>query len=300
MKKIIFIFFLITNVFAQKIIVISDLNGSYGSKNYGREVKNAVAKIKELKPDMVLITGDMVAGMKKGLDYKGMWDSFFSLVVEPLRASNLMIAPTPGNHDASAYSSYKTERRIYGEYWPESESSLQFVDNENYPLHYSFKLKDTLFISLDVTMVGKLPAYQKKWLKQQLKDTSAYNNIIVFSHVPLYPFAINRENDAMFDTELEDLLNKYKVKYYVSGHHHTYFPGQRGDLKLISSACLGSGPRVLIGDTVKSKKSFTVLNLEGDKFKVKAMLAPSFTTSVDHDGLPEIVNPGKWEIERID
>ncbi|MBL9057575.1 MAG: hypothetical protein JNJ84_15015, partial [Rhodobacteraceae bacterium] len=47
-----------------RIAVISDLNGSYGSTDYGQPVSGAVARIIALKPDLVISTGDMVAGQR--------------------------------------------------------------------------------------------------------------------------------------------------------------------------------------------------------------------------------------------
>lgn len=284
------------NVWAQKVVVISDLNGSYGSTDYSSHVSKAIKKIKEINPDVILITGDMVAGMKSGLDYQAMWDSFFQVVVNPL--DGYLIAPTPGNHDASAYSKYYEERLIYKTRFPKNKSSLKFISSENYPFNYSFKVKDSLFISLDVTVPGKLPKKQMDWLKQQLSKRDDYTNVVVFSHLPLYPFAKKRENDAMFDKDLEKLLNDNNVEYYLSGHHHSYYPGKRGDLKLISQSCLGSGARYLIGDNIRSARSFTVIDLENSG--IKALKAPSFTQEVDHQSLPSVINEGEYQIRRID
>ena len=50
---------------ALDVVVISDLNGSYGSVRYDARVKNAVARIIEMDPDLVISTGDMVAGQRK-------------------------------------------------------------------------------------------------------------------------------------------------------------------------------------------------------------------------------------------
>jgi 3',5'-cyclic AMP phosphodiesterase CpdA len=297
LKLIISILFLFANtIWAQKVVIISDLNGSYGSTDYSSHVSKAVKKIKEIKPDIILITGDMVAGMKSGLDYHAMWDSFFNVVIDPL--NGFLIAPTPGNHDASAYSKYYEERLIFKTRFPKSKSSLKFISSKNYPFTYSFKVKDSLFVSLDVTVPGKLPKKQMDWLKQQLSKRDDYKSIVVFSYLPLYPFAQKRENDAMFNKDLERLLNDNNVEYYLSGHHHSYYPGKRGNLKLISQSCLGGGAPYLIGDDSRSAKSLTIIDL--DKSSVKALKAPSFTQEVDHQSLPSVINEGDFQIRRID
>ena len=48
-----------------KIFVISDLNGSYGSTHYAPEVSTAINYITTQKPDLVISTGDHVAGQKE-------------------------------------------------------------------------------------------------------------------------------------------------------------------------------------------------------------------------------------------
>lgn len=48
-----------------KILVLSDLNDGYGSTTYSQEVLDVVDRIAELKPDLILCGGDMVAGQKK-------------------------------------------------------------------------------------------------------------------------------------------------------------------------------------------------------------------------------------------
>ena len=99
------------------VAVISDLNDSYGSTTYSRAVGDAVAKIIQLGPDLVLCTGDMVAGQQAGLDYGAMWDGFHEVVSEPLQDAGIPLAVTPGNHDASGYPAFEGEREVYADEW---------------------------------------------------------------------------------------------------------------------------------------------------------------------------------------
>ena len=77
-----------TPAFAQKIVIISDINGSYGSTEYHSRVHNAVEAIIKLKPDLVISAGDMVAGQKQPLldqeHLDRMWASFNRVVADPL------------------------------------------------------------------------------------------------------------------------------------------------------------------------------------------------------------------------
>ena len=61
------------------ILLISDLNGSYGSERYSEEVHDVVAKIDVIQPDMILCAGDMVAGQLQSLtleQLRAMWAAF--------------------------------------------------------------------------------------------------------------------------------------------------------------------------------------------------------------------------------
>ena len=79
-----------------RVAVVADLNGAYGSATYGEPVHVAVRRIVELRPDLVVSVGDMVAGQRSGLDYRAMWAGFFSVVADPLAAAGIPLAVTPG------------------------------------------------------------------------------------------------------------------------------------------------------------------------------------------------------------
>ena len=93
-----------------RVYVISDLNGSYGSTNYSSKVREAIKFIINRGADLVISTGDHVAGQKRGLNYQAMWDSFHQLVTIPLSKEKIPFLPSPGNHDASGYSQFHKER----------------------------------------------------------------------------------------------------------------------------------------------------------------------------------------------
>jgi hypothetical protein len=65
----------------QRIVLISDLNSSYGSTSYIPQVHRGVALVRQLRADLVLCAGDMVAGQKPGFSaahMDGMWQAFGS------------------------------------------------------------------------------------------------------------------------------------------------------------------------------------------------------------------------------
>ena len=110
----------------KRIAIISDMNNSYGSTQYGKDVSLAIKRLKDINPDLVLSTGDMVAGQKSGLNYQAMWDSFHEVVTIPLAESGIPFAVTVGNHDGSAYPKFQNERNLFVEEWTKYKPDVTF------------------------------------------------------------------------------------------------------------------------------------------------------------------------------
>jgi hypothetical protein len=288
-----------------RVAVISDLNGAYGSTDYGGAVDRAVSRIVELKPDLVISTGDMVGGQRKPpLDreqLERMWQAFHTHVSDPLAAARIPLAVTPGNHDGSAYRGFEQERAIYREQWLPRSPQVRFVDNAGYPFHYAFEIADVLFISLDATTVGRLTRTQMDWLRRILdKHGPGHARRIVFSHVPLWAFTQGREREFIGDPDLETLLVSAGVDLYLSGHHHAFYPGVKSGIGFIAQSCLGSGPRRLIGTRERSKRGFTWLEFGGNGIEVAAYREPDFRAEIGWDGLPRQIHTATGDMVRAD
>ncbi len=257
-----------------RVALISDMNGSYGSKTYAASVGAAIQHIRGQNVNLVMSTGDMVAGQMSGLDYLGMWNAFHNVVSRPLNQSSIPLLPSPGNHDAAA--GFNNERNYYRDTWKEfplerfnsvrpADEKIQFVPGvvQNFPFNYAVTMGPAVFISLDATTVGGLINGQIDWLENVLKKVASYKVKMVFGHMPLYPFAFNRAHEYMargtatsFYQRLETMLEQYKVNLFISGHHHAFFPGHRaGFTKYISVPLLGSGARPLLTKNRSQKVS---------------------------------------------
>ncbi len=282
-----------------QVAVISDLNGSYGSTTYGSEVHAAVAALVADPPDIVLVTGDMVAGQQSGLDYPAMWRGFHSAVTTPLTDAGIPVAVTPGNHDASGYSGYAAERDEYARQWDARVPAVTMVDATNYPFRYAFTVRDTLFVSLDATTVGPLSSSQRAWVDDVLATPAAHR--IVFAHVPIHAFTVGRETEILDDDALEDILVSHGVDLFVSGHHHGYYPGRHGELRVVSMACTGSGPRALIGTSDTSPKSILRFTLDTTGIAdLDAYGGSRFTSPIARSTLPTRVGSGAGAVTRDD
>ena len=291
---------------AQRVAVISDLNPGYGKTEYSDNVDRAISRIIALKPELVISTGDMVAGQRprkllNRTELEAMWKAFHRHVSEPLAAAGIPLAITPGNHDASVYAAFALERSVYSEQWNARRPELTMIDAQHYPLYYAFALDDLLFLSLDVTRPGALSAAQMNWLQRLLTEHGAqYRYRTAFSHLPLWAFAQRRESDIIADPALESLLRQHDVDMYLSGHHHAWYPGYKDDIAYIGQSCLGGGTRQLIGTRQRARRSFTLIDYGPRQASVSAFAAPDFTTAIDLDDLPTNIRSREATLLRLD
>ncbi len=282
-----------------RIAVVSDLNASYGSLSYGEDVHRAVDRLIELDPDLVLSTGDMVAGQAPGLDYHGMWRAFHHSVTDRLASAGIPLAVSPGNHDASAFPHYANERQHYQSAWRDRRPDLHII-GDAYPFQYAFLFRGILFVSLDLTLPWHLPVEQLTWLDQTLQAHAEVPVKIVFGHLPLYPVARYKEAEVVGDPRLEDLLQRHRVTLYLSGHHHAYYPARRGELRLVAVGCLGNGVRPLISGH-PSQRSFVLIEATPQNIlSVEALVAPHFSHVIDRATLPSSIGYGPFRLDRDD
>lgn len=284
---------------ALRIAVISDMNSSYGSTKYNSAVDITVKQLLKERPDLVISTGDMIAGQKSGLDYLSMWSSFHKKVTFPLKMAGIPFAVTPGNHDGSLAIKFKLERQIYRAQWNEYKPKVSFIHAENYPDYYAFALDNVLFVSLDATLVAPLGLKQKTWLQKVLTEKISYRHKIVFGHLPVFPTVAKKAKEIILDNELNSLFNKTDVSAYLSGHHHAYYPGKSSSVRHISQGCLGSGPRKLIGQTKRSTRSYTILNLD-EKISVEAYDVENNFKLINKKELPESIKFENSFLQRDD
>jgi len=289
-----------------RVAVISDLNGSYGSIRYEPGVTKTIERIVELHPDLVISTGDMVAGQRPHPPFgrekiEAMWTAFHGVVSDPLRDAGVPLAVTPGNHDASAYASFSLEREIFRTQWAERTQGLEFVDRADYPFRYAFAAGDVLFVSLDATRVGELDEAQRRWLDALLtREGGRFRHRVVFSHLPVYPFTQGRETEVTADHELEHLLKRHGVELYLSGHHHAFYPGFHDGLRHVGQACLGAGPRRLIGSGAVAARAVTWLEFGDQGIRITGLVSPALEQAVDLARLPASIHSRYGTLVRDD
>jgi len=107
---------------------------------------------------------------------------------------------------------------------------------------------------------------QLRWIDQALSSPEARGAGMrfVLGHLPLYAVAEgrNRRGEVLAQPDsLRAILERHRVHTYISGHHHAYYPGRRGQLELLHTGALGQGPRPLIGSDEEPFPSVTLLEI---------------------------------------
>lgn len=262
-----------------RIAVISDLNSAYGSTDYEPEVDRAIALLPSLGPDVVVCGGDMVAGQRRSLttaQLQAMWAAFDRHIAAPLRRAGLPFGITIGNHDGSSARNaqgnftFQPDRDLAHQYWntPAHHPGLDFVDRYEFPFYYTFRQGEVFFLVWDGSG-NRIPADKLNWVESALSSPAARSAKvrIALGHLPLYGVAVgrNQPGEVMHQGDtLRSLLERYDVHTYISGHHHAYYPGHRGQLQLLHTGALGSGPRRLIDSDRPPIKTLTLIDVTFD------------------------------------
>ena len=292
--------------FAQKIVIISDINGSYGSTEYNSRVSNAVEAIIKLEPDLVISAGDMVAGQKQPLldqeHLDRMWASFNRVVTDPLAEAGIDFIVTPGNHDGSGFREFELEQKKFQAQWNDRRPGLSLLEGSNWPRRYALWLDKVLIITIDGTRPGRLQDADKELLRNILeREGGKAQSIIVVSHLPMWPFAQGREKEIINDPALADLLSKYGVDFFVSGHHHVYYPGvDDSSVVHLGVGPLGGNARRIVGRSGREPFSLAVLELCESGYWISSREAPGFVEEIPLTSLPASINGQRGSLTRID
>lgn len=293
-----------------KILLVSDLNDSYGSLTYSAEVHDVVSRIKDIKPDIILCGGDMVAGQLSSLTVEqlnAMWAGFRQSVLEPINAHGVPFGFTMGNHDASP--NFHNDRAAAKTFWLANKENvhLTFVDDTHFPYYFSYLKNNVFFVSWDASS-AIIPDSVKTWMAGQLSDSLAVGarGRIVLGHLPLYAIVESKNKPGeVLDNADETLafFQFHRVDMYISGHQHAYYPAKKEHVALLHSGCLGGGPRQLLGHTDAPYKSYVLIEIPENKGIQKAII-----TGIEADGhqsiplqtLPESITGFNGTVWRMD
>lgn len=245
-------------------VFIADLNGRYGSVEYHKRVPEAVAAIIALKPEAVIIAGDMIAGQVRPplteAQIAALWQAFDETIYQPLSQNSISVLAVPGNHDASIYPAFSRERQGYEQFWRQRPPALGLSPGSRYPWYYGAKLEEVDFVGLDVTVPGALSSEQESFLAERREAArSAGRPLLVATHLPLYPVAVGRHQEVFGSR-----LAPEPGELWVAGHHHAYYAGitPGGGIQL-SLPPLGGNRRTWLGSTKQSPFGFVSTDRDG-------------------------------------
>jgi 3',5'-cyclic AMP phosphodiesterase CpdA len=221
---------------AQTFLQMSDpqFGMNADNKNFQQETANfefAIASANRLKPDFVVVTGDLTnesGNSGQIAEYKRI-----AAKLDP----HIKLYNVPGNHDVGNE--------------PTAESLARYRERFG-PDYYSFRAERVIGIVLNSNLekgAEKVPdeaAKMEAWLKAELIKAHAEpgTQIIVFQHISFFLQDPN-EPDQYFNIPLETrrrylkVLHQYGVKQVFAGHYHRNATGRDGDLQMITTGPVG-------------------------------------------------------------
>jgi 3',5'-cyclic AMP phosphodiesterase CpdA len=188
--------------------------------------EKAVAKINSLKPELVIITGDLVHDRTN----RAQWDEF-RRITSLLDSKKVFVIP--GNHDVGQE--------------PAEADIAKFSEmfgNDRFALTY----KKCCFIGFNSNLIKaetpRLEEEQYVWLKNELSKSSRARLTFIFCH---HPFFINSpdEPEEYFNIKPElrkkylALFEEYGVDAIFAGHLHKNAVSESGNIKMITTSSAG-------------------------------------------------------------
>lgn len=194
----------------------------------------AIDTANRLKPDFVVVLGDMVMHWDNPEQRADLLAAFSKLSPE------IPVHWVPGNHDVGV------------DFFSPTDESLASYRESFGPDRYAFTVGSTRFIGLNSALFDRpesIPGEsdrQLEWLESELAgpDGQEVHHKIAFAHHP--PFL--RELDEEYGvynlpqpgrTRLVDLLSKYGVRYIFTGHTHANILARHEDLRVIATSAIG-------------------------------------------------------------
>ncbi len=193
-----------------------------------QKARDGVADLNRLKPDLVLITGDLVNN-----NLPEEWD-LFNEVFSKLEPKYYTM---PGNHDVLfnydfVESMYASAPEKNPEYAAQVKEAVQQAAKEGFkgpsalyekytgsPTQQVIKIKDAAFITLPF-LTQRAEPEDLAYLRQQLEATQGIRHVFVAAHYPVLPVFGNNLLPEKGGDEVLALLKKYSVTGFLFGHRH--------------------------------------------------------------------------------
>jgi 3',5'-cyclic AMP phosphodiesterase CpdA len=187
-------------------------------------LESVFAHVQSLKPDHILITGDLTttALPREFADARA--------ALAPILADRNFVTILPGNHDRYTRASHRRQsfEKVFGEFMPRATFPwIRWLDER------------TAILGLDptrphLTARGKLPIDQLEDAKRLLNDQSPRpQRLIVACHYPIVAPPVYQhelaEKKLINDWQVRDWLSALKPHVYCCGHVHAAWAHTRHD-----------------------------------------------------------------------
>lgn len=193
-------------------------------------MRQAIEAANALRPEAVIITGDLVNDPDNLLQKAG-----FNTNLGAIEAPVWLL---PGNHDIKGYT-------------PENHDA--YVELRGYD-RFSFQLNGCSFIGIDTNPikegVTEAEEEQFEWLTEQLEAAREARYTFIFLHCPIVRESLNEPEDYFnFDMSQRrryiDLFKKYGVDAVFAGHTHCQYTAHVEGIRFFTAGavgnCLGDG-----------------------------------------------------------
>jgi 3',5'-cyclic AMP phosphodiesterase CpdA len=219
-----------------RFILLTDIQlGMYASdKDFAQETANyefAVAAVNRLKPDFVIILGDMVNKPGDSAQIR----EFRRITAKINRA--IPVRYVAGNHD------------VENEPTPASVAKYRKQFGRDY---YSFRIGPVFGIVLNSQLLyapkNVMREYQEQdaWFRKELEaaKSSGAKHIILFQHHPLFT-KTSQDPDQYENVPQEkrrpllELLKTYEIRYVFAGHTHMNVVAKEGQLEIVATGPVG-------------------------------------------------------------
>jgi 3',5'-cyclic AMP phosphodiesterase CpdA len=214
------------------------------NKSFEKETElfeKAISKVNQLKPDFVVITGDLV-NVK---DNRNQVAEFKRITAKI--DSKIPVYYSPGNHDVGLPPTTQDIDRFRSDYGGD---------------RFSFSHRKSTFIGINSVIIkGNTQPQEEEqfqWLKKELSKAKKAEHILIFTHYPFFlSLTDEREVYSNISPELRikyfNLFNEYKVDAVFAGHLHNNSEVKMGNTSMITTSSVGkplgkepSGMRIIM------------------------------------------------------
>jgi predicted phosphodiesterase len=204
-----------------KFVVLSDIH-IYTSGKIPKLAPKVINHVKELSPDLVLITGDHTNGNRgdgASITKVRMWYKSIDKLLAPLTNAQIPIIPIVGNHDFYQ----KNHKKGYLE-WSNKILSKSLpilnVDVPDNPLFFNFTFKKNEFFIFNLWQ-QVIEKNQLNWINKTEQIGADINHRFGFGHVPLR--SSMGKTSKYFFKQSSELFNKIDLDIYFCGHEHLHW-----------------------------------------------------------------------------